>query len=68
MQEQQFQGHTWNTVVISMLSRTRDADILERLQRKATKMLKKLDYLPCEERLRELELLSMEKRRFGEFH
>ncbi|KAK4831014.1 hypothetical protein QYF61_014615 [Mycteria americana] len=41
----------------------RDMDILERVQRKTVKMIKGLDHLSYEERLRELGLFSMEKRR-----
>jgi len=56
--------HLWSTLSrYGVLRYRRDVDLLECIQRRATKMIQGMERLPCKYRTRELGLFSLEKKR-----
>lgn len=55
--------HLWYCVQFWSLQHKRDMELLDQVQRKVMKMMRGLKHVSCEDRLREVGLFSLEKRR-----
>jgi len=55
--------HLESCVLLWSLQHRTDMELLERVQRRETKMIIRMEHLSCEDRLRELGLFSLAKRR-----
>jgi len=55
--------HLQSCVPLRSPQHRKDTDLLEQVQRRPTKMIRELEHMSYEERLRELGLLSLEKKR-----